>query len=110
MSIHLPEGLPARSRLEGEGIEFFDLHDPLPRGILPLRIALVNLMPQKDVTETHFARVLGAQTLPVELVLTVPEQYRATTTAPEHIARYYKTWREIRHQSIDGLIVTGAPV
>lgn len=110
MGIYLPKGLPARNVLEREGVVLLDGQETLPFGIPPLRVALLNLMPQKPVTEAQFARLLGATPLPVRLTLVVPDTYRSKTTAASHIERYYRTWREIRDQDIDALIVTGAPV
>lgn len=110
MSIHLPDGLPARDVLRCEGIEL--LHDPLrpAYGIQPLRVALFNLMPQKPITDAQFARLLGATALPVALTLAVPDAYRSKTTAESYLKRYYRPWSEVREQSFDALIVTGAPV
>jgi homoserine O-succinyltransferase len=76
----------------------------------PLRICLVNLMPNKAVTETQIARLLGAASLPVELTLCVPDSYRSTKTPPAHIAAFYRSWSLIRDERLDGIVVTGAPV
>jgi homoserine O-succinyltransferase len=73
MSIVLPESLPATRVLLGEGVKVVSgdrLHDEINR---PLRICLVNLMPNKQVTETQISRLLGAASVPVELVLCVPD-------------------------------------
>lgn len=115
MPIILPEGLPAAARLRAEGISVAEVpggrggRDPVadPR---PLRILLLNLMPTKAQTETQLARLLGGAGLPVALTLAVPDGYRSRTTGPEHIARHYRRWSEIRHRAFDGMIVTGAPV
>jgi homoserine O-succinyltransferase len=110
MPIALPRGLPAWRTLVGEGIDVCradDLHRP---GGRPLRICLVNLMPTKVVTETQIARLLGATPTPVELVLCLPDSYRSKTAPAEHIAAFYRRWRELRDESFDGLVVTGAPV
>jgi homoserine O-succinyltransferase len=110
MSIVLPESLPATRVLLWEGVKVVSgdrLHDEIDR---PLRICVVNLMPNKQVTETQIARLLGAASVPVELVLCVPDSYRAKNTSADHMAAFYRPWAQIRDQSFDGLIVTGAPV
>lgn len=115
MPIVLSEGLPAAARLRGEGISVTEVPnrgdggDPL-RDPRPLRVALLNLMPSKERTETQIARMLGGAGLPVALTLVLPDGYRPRTTAAAHIERHYRPWSAIRRRRFDGLIVTGAPV
>jgi homoserine O-succinyltransferase len=106
MPIALPSGLPARRILLAEGIDVVS-GDELEH---PLRVCLVNLMPNKAATETQIARLLGATANPVELTLCVPDSYRSTKTPPAHIAAFYRTWSRIRDDRFDGVVVTGAPV
>ncbi|HZF34898.1 MAG TPA: homoserine O-succinyltransferase, partial [Candidatus Angelobacter sp.] len=110
MSIALPIGLPARSTLAAEGIEILTGDDLRRRGDRPLRICLVNLMPDKIATETQIARLLGATSIPVALTLCVPDSYRSKTAPKSHIATFYSSWSQIRDERFDGLVVTGAPV
>lgn len=114
MAILLPKGLPAYRQLIGEGVVAIaapQRHDTQPRsGQRRLRIALVNLMPAKAVTETQLARLLGSTPHLVELSLLVPASYRAKTADPAHLAAFYRPWPSVREQRFDGLIVTGAPV
>lgn len=105
MPIILPEGLPARQTLRAEGI---CLH--CPEEAPPIRIALINLMPQKAATEVQFARLLGDTPHTVELTLAVPDSYASTTVSPSYLGSFYKRWSSIRNRRFDGLIVTGAPV
>ena len=93
-----------------EGIEV-RTGDELQRGAArPLRICLVNLMPNKIATETQICRLLGATAIPVALTLCVPDGYRSKTTPASHIANFYWPWSQIRDEPFDGLIVTGAPI
>ena len=75
----------------------------------PLRIALVNLMPDKRATEAQFARVLAVGSTPVELTLVLPDGYRSRHSTAEHLA-LYRRFSEIAGERFDGVIVTGAPV
>jgi len=93
-----------------EGITVADGDELHPRSDRPLRICLVNLMPNKIVTETQLCRLLGATSIPVDLVLCVPDSYRSKTTPARHIATFYWPWSLIRDQKFDGMVVTGAPV
>jgi homoserine O-succinyltransferase len=110
LSIALPIGLPARSTLAAEGIEILTGDDLRRRGERPLRICLVNLMPNKIATETQIGRLLGATSIPVALTLCVPDSYRSKTAPKSHIATFYSSWSQIRDERFDGLIVTGAPI
>jgi homoserine O-succinyltransferase len=103
-------GLPARPILVDEGVEVLTDDDLHRRSGRPLRICLVNLMPNKIATETQLCRLLGATPIPVALTLCVPDSYRSKTTPARHIARFYRPWSRIRDDRFDGLVVTGAPV
>lgn len=111
MSIVLPKGLPAHDTLLQEGIDVRGQADPFgwtrPGN---LRIALLNLMPMKPVTETQFARLLGAGPYDVDLTLLLPDGYAPKTVPPAYLRRFYRRWSEVRDWTFDGLIVTGAPV
>lgn len=110
MPIALPIGLPAGQALAAEGIEVATGDELRRRGGHPLRICLVNLMPNKIATETQICRLLGASSIPVAVTLCVPDSYRSKGTPAGHIAAFYRRWSEIRDQCFDGLVVTGAPI
>jgi homoserine O-succinyltransferase len=109
MSIALPTGLPARRMLRAEGIEVLDRDQLRAWGRRPLRLCLVNLMPNKALTEMQIARLLGGTSIPVELTLCLPDGYRSKSTPADHMA-LYRPWTKIRHEPFDALIVTGAPI
>jgi len=110
MSILLPAGLPARRALLAEGVEVLEDRDQLRAwGRRPLRLCLVNLMPNKAVTETQIARLLGGTSIPVELTLCLPDGYRSRSTPVDHLA-LYRPWTSLRHEQFHALIVTGAPI
>jgi len=69
MPIKIPNDLPARTTLEREGVMVMTEEDAIRQDIRPLRIALLNLMPNKVRTETQFARLIGATPLQVEMSL-----------------------------------------
>ena len=109
MSIALPAGLPARRVLLAEGVEVLDREQLRSWGRRPLRLCLVNLMPNKALTETQIARLLGGTSIPVELTLCVPDGYRSKSTPADHMV-FYQPWTKIRHEQFDALVVTGAPI
>lgn len=78
--------------------------------IRPLRIAVLNLMPNKIRTETQIARLIGATPLQVEMTLVRVSGHISKNTAEDHLISFYKTWDEIRFEKFDGFIITGAPI
>ena len=103
MALHLPENLPSASA--AEGIESQSNGNTL-------RIALVNLMPLKEMTEADFIRLLAPAPYDIDLTLVAPASHRSRNTAQQHIDRFYispEQMMEAGHRP-DGVIVTGAPV
>lgn len=110
MTLYLPTGLPAIAALRVEGAGCVAGIDSAAPDPLRLRIALVNLMPEKPVTELQFARQLSQWPGDAELVLVRPATHASTRADPDHLNRFYVRLPEMWRRGIDGLIVTGAPV
>ncbi|HEU4662197.1 MAG TPA: homoserine O-succinyltransferase [Pseudolabrys sp.] len=110
MPIKIPDNLPARSVLEAEGVNVMLETDAVRQDIRPMRIGLLNLMPNKAKTETQFARLLGASPLQVELTLVKITNHVPRHTSSDHIISFYRDWQDVRDEKFDGFIVTGAPV
>ncbi len=74
------------------------------------RIVLLNLMPEKQVTERDIVRMLrGAETDIVLVPMKISGQtYK--TTPQEHMQAFYTDFELLESETWDGLIVTGAPV
>ena len=110
MPIKIPNGLPARETLVSENIFVMSETRAKTQEIRPLRIALLNLMPTKIVTETQLSRLLGNTPLQVELELVQVSSHKSKNTSEEHMLAFYKPFYEIEDQYYDGMIITGAPV
>jgi homoserine O-succinyltransferase len=110
MPVKIPDSLPARSILEAENVFLMEERRALHQDIRPLRIAILNLMPTKVATETQLLRLLGNTPLQVEVTLLHTASHSAKNTSAEHLLEHYVSFAEVRDQSFDGLIVTGAPV
>ncbi len=110
MPIKIPNDLPARQFLEEEGLVVMRECDAMRQDIRPLRIALLNLMPQKVATETQIARLIGATPLQIELTLLTTASYKPTNISRQHMLDFYRSWAEVRHEKFDCLIITGAPI
>ena len=110
MPIKIPNLLPATQVLLDENIFVMTETRAITQDIRPLKILMLNLMPQKIVTETQIARLIGNTPLQVELELLQTATHKATHISEEHMLAFYKTFEEVRHKKYDGLIITGAPV
>lgn len=110
MPIRIPDKLPARHTLEQEGVMVMSENTAARQDIRPLRIALLNLMPNKIRTETQIARLIGATPLQVEMTLVRIGGHKSKNTAEDHLIAFYKTFEDIRDERFDGFIITGAPI
>ena len=110
MPINVATGLPAIAELRKENIFIMEESQAIHQDIRPLRVALLNLMPVKEVTETDLLRALANTPLQVELDLLYMHEHESKNTSREHMQVFYKTFDEVKHLKYDGLIITGAPV
>jgi homoserine O-succinyltransferase len=110
MPIKVPDHLPAKDVLAGENIFVMDESVAYHQDIRPLRIAILNLMPTKETTETQLLRLIGNTPLQLEAVLLHPKTHQSKNTSSEHLESFYKTFDDIKDQKYDGFIITGAPV
>ena len=110
MPIKIPNSLPAAHVLESENIFVMDAERAYSQDIRPLRLLILNLMPNKSVTETQLLRLLGNTPLQVEVDFIYTESYVPQHTSQDYLAEFYGTFAEVRHRKYDGFIITGAPV
>ncbi len=110
MPIRIPSNLPAASVLDREGVMLMAKYEADRQDIRPLRVGLLNLMPDKVRTETQIARLVGATPLQVELDLIKMSSHTPKTATQEHMLSFYRPWDEVKDQKYDGLIITGAPI
>ncbi len=110
MPINIPDGLPAFSQLEKENIFVMKETRALSQDIRPLKIAILNLMPTKVETEIQLMRLLSNTPLQIDITLLVPASHESKHISREYLDRFYKTFDDIRHENLDGMIITGAPL
>ena len=110
MPIRIANNLPARAVLEKERVFVMEETRALSQEIRPIRIAILNLMPNKSVTETQLLRALSNTPLQVDIDLMRVASHVSTHTSEEHLIKYYETFDEMKERYYDGLIITGAPV
>ena len=97
MPIKIPNDLPAAAKLRGENIFVMAADRAVTQDIRPLRILLLNLMPNKVVTETQLARLLGNSPLQIELELIKTTARESRNTSREHMRSFYKTISDVKH-------------
>lgn len=110
MPVRVPVSLPAVEALRSENIFIIDEQRASSQDIRPLRIAILNLMPLKIMTETDLLRLISNTPLQVELDFIDTDSHVSKNTPREHIETFYKKFDEVKHNNYDGLIITGAPV
>lgn len=110
MPIVIDKDIPAFKILTGERIFVMDRERACTQEIRPIEIAILNLMPTKETTETQFMRLLSNSPLQVNITLIKTSSYNATHVDKGHLDKFYKTFTEIKSRKFDGMIITGAPV
>lgn len=78
--------------------------------IRPLKIAILNLMPNKAETEEQLFRVLSNTPLQLEIDLIRTESYQSKHTPPEILKQRYRYFSELKHEKFDAFIITGSPI
>ncbi len=109
MPIKVVKDLAAIDVLAQENIFVMDDFRALSQDIRPLDILIINLMPDKEQTETQILRLLSNTPLQVNVsfLRMASHQARHYSTYLEH---YYYTFSQVNERFFDGLIITGAPV
>ena len=110
MPVKVPSSLPAVETLRSENIFVIDEQRATRQDIRPLKIAILNLMPLKIMTETDLLRLLSNSPLQIELDLLDIDGHESKNTPKEHIDMFYKRFDDIKNENYDGFIITGAPV
>lgn len=110
MPIIIPKELPAYQSLTKEKIFIMDKERAGSQDIRPIEIAILNLMPTKEETETQLLRLLGNSPLQVNVTLINTATYKSTHVSGEYMQKFYRSLDEIKKMRFDGMIVTGAPV
>ena len=110
MPICVPDELPSIKVLAAENIFVMPHGRSISQDIRPLNIAVLNLMPTKEVTDTQILRVLSNNPLQINITLLHTATYDSTHTNADYLGHFYRTFEEIRDQHFDGMIITGAPV
>lgn len=110
MPVIIPEALPATNILKESGVFVMTKRRAQTQDIRPLKICILNLMPDKITTETQLLSKLSNGIIQIEITLLAIKNHTSKNTAQTHLDTFYSHFENIKDQYFDGLIVTGAPV
>ena len=116
MPIKVQTGLPAIRVLESENIFVMPEDVALRQDIRPLKIVILNLMPNKIETETQLLRLMGNSPLQVDVELLQMATHQSKNTSNIHLLNLKmsitgrslpKLWSGARETSIQRCIYAG---
>lgn len=110
MPIKVIDQLPAVEALSAENVFVMTESRAASQDIRPLRIAILNLMPNKIATEIQLLRLLANSPLQVDIELLRLDDHVSKHTPASHLNCFYRYFSEVQQQKYDGLIITGAPL
>lgn len=110
MPIKIPDKLPALSILDEENIFVMSEHRAANQEIRPMKVAILNLMPNKIETEVQILRLLSNTPLQVNVDFVRIHSNESKHTPKEHLDNFYRLFEDIKDTQYDGLIITGAPL
>lgn len=95
------------------GLSYKDINgiSPEASASLPeLRVAVLNIMPDKVRTEKDIFAALPANEFDIHLDFIALETHTPSEKSAEHISKYYIPFSRIKENRYDALIITGAPL
>ena len=110
MPIKIKRNFPALEQLRDENIFVMDEERAEHQDIRPLNVLILNLMPQKMVTESQLLRHLANTPLQLNVQFLHMASHESKTTPMAHMQAFYESFEDIEDRYYDGLIITGAPV
>src|SRR4051812_30116774 len=81
---------------EKENIFIMDDERAKMQDIRPVKILILSLMPEKEKTETHLLRLLGNTSLQVNISFLKTVTYESKHTSPLHLEEFYTTFSEVK--------------
>lgn len=111
MSIIIPDNYHIQEALERRRVHCITPERAQHQDIRPLRIGILNIMPQAETYEFHILLPLGRSVLQIEPVWLRLNTHTYTSSDRSHIDTFYVTFEEaIKERGFDGIIITGAPI
>ena len=111
MAIIIPENYHIQKALQERRVHCITPGRAEHQDIRPLRIGILNIMPQAESYEFNILFPLGRSIIQIEPVWLRLKTHTYRSSNKEHLDTFYHTFEEaIKHRGFDGIIVTGAPV
>lgn len=110
MPIRLEPDFPATKVLESEDIFAIDNVRANQQDIRPLKLLILNLMPNKIATEIQLLRLISQSPLQIDVDFMKVASHEHRNTSKTHLEKYYLEFSSIKEACYDGLIITGAPI
>jgi len=110
MPIKIPDQLPALDILDDENIFVMSECRAANQDIRPMKVAILNLMPNKIETEVQILRMLSNTPLQINIDLIRIHNEASKNTPQEHLDSFYRLFDDVKDEQYDGLIITGAPL
>jgi len=111
MAIIVPENYHAKKALENSRVHCISSFNAQKQDFRPLRIAILNIMPEANTYEYNILFPIGRAIIQIEPVWIRLKTHAYKSTSKEHLDELYVSFEEaISKKGLDGLIITGAPV
>ena len=110
MPVRIPDELPATKILTSENIFVMSESRAMHQDIRPLKIVILNLMPNKIETETQILRLLSNTPLQIEVDFLKIHNRESKHTPAAHMQSFYSEFNKIKQNNYDGMLFTGAPL
>ncbi|MGM0462865.1 MAG: homoserine O-succinyltransferase [Fibrobacterota bacterium] len=111
MTIIIPDDYPAKKSLEERRILCIKNANALKQDIRPLRIGILNIMPEAENYEFNLLFPLGRSVLQIQPIWIKLNSHSYKSSSSTHLKRHYLSFEDaVEKKHLDGLIISGAPV
>ncbi len=111
MTVIVPQDYHAREALLKKRVFCISPENAVKQDIRPLRVGILNIMPNVETYEFNLLFPLGRTPLQIEPVWIKLNTHEYKSSRKEHLENLYISFEEAnKEKALDGLIITGAPV
>ena len=110
MPIRIDDTMPVAQKLRNENIFIMQKSQAEHQDIRELKIAIINIMPEKESTELELLRLLSNSPLQTKITFVRLDSHKYKLVSNDYLQSYYKSFSQIKYDYFDGLMITGAPV
>ncbi|MDF9824101.1 homoserine O-succinyltransferase [Breznakia sp. PF5-3] len=110
MPIKLLDDFPAKHVLDKENIFAIDNERAIHQDIRPIKLLILNLMPNKIDTEIQLLRLISKSPLQIDVDFLKMKSHVSKHTSMSHLSKFYLDFDEIYENRYDAMVITGAPL